>query len=386
MPKRIAMVAYTHLASDARVRRAALALATRGDHIDLFALAEAGQAQPIHDGVVELPLPAARYRGDSAWRYALSYAEFFARALVEVTRRHLKARYDVVYVHTMPDLMVLVGGVARALGAKVVLDVHDTMPELYQSKFALGARHPLIAALKASERLSCAAAHRVIAVHEPHRDLLARRGVDAAKISVVVNLPDPEVFGEPGQITEADGAPRLVYHGTIARRLGLDLAVRAFAEVAAEFPAARFDIYGTGDFAPEVKATIEAVGLAERVGFANVRFAVHEASRLLMGAAIGVVPNRRDTATEVMLPVKLLEYAHLGIAAIAPRLGAVQHYFSADDVTYYEPGDVRSLAQAMQQLLASPTLRAQKRARGLAFAGTHTWQRMQNELFKAVDG
>ncbi|MBI3179174.1 MAG: glycosyltransferase, partial [Deltaproteobacteria bacterium] len=322
----------------------------------------------------------------SALRYAASYAAFLARACAEISARHVVRRYDVVYVHTMPDLMVMVGLLARALGAKIVLDVHDTMPELYQSKFDLNERHPLVAALKLSERLSCAFAHRVIAVHEPHRDLLVRRGVDAAKISVVMNLPDPAVFGEPAQGAAADGPLRVVYHGTMARRLGLDLAVRAFAQVAADFPESRFDIYGTGDFAQQVEACIDATGQSERIGFANQRFAVQDVPRLLAGATLGVVPNRRDSATEIMLPVKLLEYAHLGIPVVAPRLAAVQHYFSDAAVTYFEPGEVASLAQAMRRLVASPELRAEQRAQGLAFAVKHTWQNMQNELFKAVDG
>ena len=62
-----------------------------------------------------------------------------------------------------------------------------------------------------------------------------------------------------------------------------------------------------------------------------------------------------------MLPVKLLEYVHMGIPVIAPRLKTIQYYFSEDQVMYYEPGDVDGLADCMRQLPASAAMRASTR-------------------------
>ncbi len=43
-------------------------------------------------------------------------------------------RYDVVHVHNMPDFLVFAAFWPRAFARKVVLDVHDLMPEAYCSK------------------------------------------------------------------------------------------------------------------------------------------------------------------------------------------------------------------------------------------------------------
>ncbi len=48
-----------------------------------------------------------------------------------------KRRYDLVYVHNMPDILVASALVPKLLGAKVILDQHDPMPELMMTIFGL---------------------------------------------------------------------------------------------------------------------------------------------------------------------------------------------------------------------------------------------------------
>lgn len=390
MSKRICMVAYTHYRTDARPRREAEALAARGDEVDFLALHEDdAPAEENLGGVRVIGLDTRRYRGGSGAKYLLSYGEFFARAMAELTRRHLRRRYDVVHVHTMPDFIVFVTAAVKLMGAKVVLDVHDTMPELYQSKFGVGRGHPLIRVIALQERLATLYADKLIAVHEPHKRLLESRGARPDKISVLLNLPDPRIFGgplngrAPGQ-EEAEPV-RLVYHGTVAERLGLDLAVRAFARVREELSDARFDIYGSGDAGPRVQALIEELGLGGCVHFSNKHFRVDEVPRLLAGASLGVVPNRDDPATRYMLPVKLLEYVYLGIPAVAPRLEAIRHYFDDDAVGYYDAGDVDSLARTILAVLRDPARRARMREAAEQFAERFSWDVMKKDLYAVVD-
>lgn len=383
------MVAYTHYRSDARPRREAEALAGRGDEVDFLALGDAPHEREERIGGVHLlELPAARYRGRNQLAYLGSYGRFFAQALTTLTARHMRRRYDVVHVHTMPDFMVFTAALAKPLGAKVVLDVHDTMPELYQSKFGVGATHPLIRAVALQERLACAFADRVLCVHEPHKEMLVARGVPSRKITVLLNVPDPGLFGPPAERPSpaSEGPPRLVYHGTVAERLGLDLALRAFRRLLATVPAARFDIIGTGDDAPRIHALLDELGLRASAHFADRHFPVVEIPSLLAGASLGVVPNRDDPATRLMLPVKLLEYAHLGIPAVAPRLPAIERYFGPGDaVAFYTPGDEASLAAAMADALADPMRTARRCEAALAVARRYQWDAIKPALFAAID-
>ena len=380
------MVAYTNYLSDARPRREAETLAGRGDRVDFIALGEKDRPSlETVQGVRVFRMNQLRYRGGGGLSYGLSYLRFLCAATMKLARLFKSERYDIIYVHTMPDLLVLVGLIPRLFGARIVLNIHDMMPELYMSKFGISEKHPLIRFLAFQEQLSIRIADKVICVHDPHRDVLCRRGASPAKINVLPNVPDPRIFRSDGPAPWADGAFRIIYHGTIARRLGLDLGVRAFALAADSCPGAVFEIFGDGDAGGELEAQIAASGVEDRIHFNRKMFRVESIAQMIQGASVGLVPNRRDVATDYMLPVKLLEYVHLGIPVIAPRLLAIQYYFGEDQVAYYEPGDVCALAECICRLYKDPGMRAELARKSAGFANSFHWDILKEELFKVID-
>ena len=384
--KKICMVAYTNYLSDARPRREAETLARRGDQVDFIALGEGNRPSiEIVQGVRLFRLSQERYRGCRSLSYGLSYLSFACAATLKLIRLFQRERYEIIYVHTMPDILVLVGLIPKLFGATIVLNIHDMMPELYMSKFGIPENHWLIRFLVFQEQFSIRMADRVICVHDPHRDVLCKRGAPKWKITVLPNVPDPLVFGSELSVAKAVTAFRIVYHGTIARRLGVDVAVRAFAKAARHCPDAQFEIYGDGDACDEIDAQIEESGVAERIHFSRKMFRVESIALMIQGASVGIVPNRRDVATEFMLPVKLLEYAHLGIPVIAPRLMTIQYYFGDDQVAYYEPGDVDALADVIRQLYKDEKKRVDLGLKGKAFAKNFCWDSFKERLYRVID-
>ncbi len=388
MAKRICMVAYTHYRTDARPRRTAEALVARGDQVYFLDLEKQGfpQTETINGVQVE-SLSTKRYSGSGKLNYLRSYLGFFYKVFRRINSMHLKERFDIIYLHTMPDFIVFTSIFAKLIGVRVVLDVHDAMPELYQSKFGVGDNHLFILALKLQEKLSCRFADHVICMHEPHRQLLESRNSINGAASIVMNLPDPSIFGEPVIDTLSINvhAPRLVYHGLIAYRAGLDLALHAFVKVKEIYPHARFDIYGTGDAAQDIQSLIQELHLGDSVSFNNALFPVPEIPAMLSGASVGIIPNRHDPATEVGLPVKLLEYLYCGIAVVAPKLDVIKHYFPADSIAYYSAGDVQSCAESICAVLGNPSRRNQQAAVREQFFKTFNWDLMKQQLYAAVD-
>lgn len=384
--KKICMVAYTNYLSDARPRREAETLARRGDKVDFIALAERDRpSMEIVEGVRVFRVRQMRYRGSSGLNYGLNYLRFLCAATLKLMRLFRKERYDFVYVHTMPDFLVLTGVFPKLLGARIVLNIHDMMPELYISKFGITEKHLLIRLLAFQEQFSIGVADKVICVHDPHRDVLCKRGASRDKITVLPNVPDPMVFRNSNTAPPAENTFRIIYHGTIARRLGLDLAVRAFAKAADSCPGARFEIFGDGDAGDELEAQIKASGVADRIYFSKKMFRVESITRMIQGASLGIIPNRRDLATEYMLPVKLLEYVHFGIPVIAPRLMTIQYYFGEDQVAYYEPGNVEELATAICRLYANPGMRAGLAREAAEFAKVLSWETLKEKLYQVID-
>ncbi len=239
----------------------------------------------------------------------------------------------------------------------MVLDVHDTMPELYQDKFsgrrgAVGAR-----LLMSMERFCAAFADRVFAVHELHRMRLEQAGIPPDKITVVMNSPQPSIFKMASHpAPQANERCVLVCHGTITRRLGIETAIKAVSLLVDRIAGVQLRVIGGGDYLEAAQALASSLNVSKRVRFDGMA-PIEELPRLLREATIGLVPNHASSATHLMLPVKLMEYAALGVPVIASRLRTVEHYFPDPAVRLVAPGDPNAMAGAIEDLFRAPVLR-----------------------------
>ncbi len=385
--KKILMVAYTNYLTDARPRREAETLAARGDEVDFISLAEkCHPSEEVINGVRVLRLSMVRYRGAGGLKYVLSYLKFFNKASIKVVSLYIAKRYDVIHIHTMPDFLVFVAIVPKLLGARVILDVHDMMPELYMSKFGIKESHWFIKLIKLQEFVSTGFADRVICVHDLHKKVLLERHSSLKSLTVLLNVPDPNVFGELSQVKKINCMhPKFIYHGTISRRLGLDLALEAFDTVLQVLPDARFNIYGDGDCADEIEEYIRLLKISGSVYFSKEFFRVEEIPQLVNESTIGIIPNWQDQATEYMLPVKLLEYVYLGVPVAAPRLKTISYYFTEESIAFYEPGNVKQLADVLIMLSNDPDRCFHMAQHAQDCIRELSWLTIKGSLFKIVD-
>lgn len=382
---RICMIAYTFYASDPRVRREAEALSSRGDHVDFICVQDPKQSGAEDFLGVHLhPLDVGRYQGASTWRYLLIYLNFLLKAAVLVTRLSLRNRYDIIHVHTMPDFLVFAASVPKWLGAKVVLDVHDLMPELYICKFKKS-DNLMVRFITWVERRSVAFAHRAFAVHEPHRQALISHGNPPDKISVLMNVPDPRIFERPAHpAPRSDGKFRLIYHGTVARRHGLEVALRAIHSLRDRLTDFELLVIGHGDDMARIQKLAQDLDLGAWVRFQG-RVAVAQLPAYLHQADLGVIPLLYDEFTRYMLPLKLMEYVRLGIPAIVSRTETIETYFDDRMVHFVKPGDVAELAQAIWTLYSDPHRRRALVEHSARFNAEFNWETQKQTLFSTVD-
>ena len=376
----VCMIAYTNYAFDARVRREAETLAADGFRVRCLTTRAANTPQRYTlNGVEVQELNVPKYRGKSRITYLSSYLWFLVVTSTVCLRLLATRQLDVVHAHNLPDFLVFAGLVPRLFGCKVVLDVHDSVPETFVTKFSRTAA--LWKVLCLEERLSALVAHKVICVNHPQRDTLVSRGIPQEKILIAMNVPDPSIFTRvTGQPSTDRGCFNLVYHGTMSERLGVDLIIRAVAQARPQMPDLRLHLWGAGDDIAQFQLLADRLGLDSVVLFNSRGYALHELPQHLSAMHVGVVGNRRSLAGELMLPVKLLEYVSLDIPAIVPRLRAIEHYFTDDMVTYYEPEDVESLAGAILRLNSRPDLRRGQSQRARAFIDRYGWDRHRAEL------
>ena len=378
------MIAYTLYASDPRVRREAEALAARGDAVDFICLREAQETMRLdYNGVRLHPLSTSRYQGRSAFRYIGIYVSFFIRSFFLATRLYFKNHYEIVQVHTMPDFLVFAAAVPKLFGAKVILDVHDLMPELYMCKFGSDSRHWFVRLITWIEKRSVAFAHRAIAVHVPHRDALVGHGNPERKFGVLLNVPDTGIFHRNGN-HRTDDKFRLIYHGTVARRHGLEVALKAVHSIKNNIPNLEFLIIGRGDDLERVKKLAAEMGLMDCVRFVGA-MPTHELPRHLAQADVGLVPILYDPFTRYMLPLKLLEYVGMGIPCIVSETETIRAYFGGDMVRYCKPGDQRELADAILELYRNVDHRTRLVANASRFNAAYNWDQQRKNYFELVD-
>lgn len=379
-------MAYTHYESDPRVKREAEALAARGDDVTVYALASPGRPEAaVENGVKVVRLAMPRYRGGAAAQYVASYGAFMLRVHAPLLAAHFTERFDIVHIHTMPDAMVFCALVPRLSGAKVVLDMHDLMPDLFRVKFAGRAGDVIGGALELVQGAATTFADAVIAVHENQYELLLEAGVPAHKLAIVMNAADPNVFPPRKKEPRVKDEVRVIYHGTVLHRYGCDLAVRAFAKAHAEEPSLRMRMLGGGDYVDEVRSIASSLGLEAPVfEMSGEHRPIDEIAAAIRDAHIGLIPNRDDHVDSV-LPTKLLEYVAVGIPAVAARTRTIGRFFDDATAELFDVGDVDQMAAALVRLARDGERRKSIIAAGRAWEAEFGWEVNKKHLFRTLD-
>ena len=383
---RLLSIAFTNYPIDARVRREAEALVARGMSVDVICpwTPSLGQRQSI-EGVHIHPVGTLEQQEEelSPSGYIVRDVTFVLRAAAKALQLHLRNRYDVVQVHTMPDYLVAAGALPKLMGAKMVLDVHDLVPELYAAKFGREVTHPIIKLMTFVERCCIGFADHALAVHRPHLEALLRHGNQESKFSVVMNLPDTRFFARRSK--PASHRPFvLLYHGTISRRHGLETAVRAVEIARQTCDDIQLLIVGEGDDVERLKGIVDARGLGEAVRFEGVR-PIEQLGPLFARASAGIVPLVDDPFTRYMLPVKLLEYVALGVPVISSETSTIRAYFDETMIAFVRPGDVADLAAKIVALRRDPDLRDSLVRSADTFHDRYSWDRERERYCSLIE-
>jgi glycosyltransferase involved in cell wall biosynthesis len=369
---------HSRYPNDPRVSRAARMAREAGYRVDVICLREPDRpSREVVDGVGVQRLPLSHRRGVGAPLLAMEYLAFTLMATVAVAVRSGREGYAIVHVHNPPDFLVVAALVPRLRGARVLFDIHDLSPLMFGARFETGGESAL-RAITAVERAACGFADGVITVHEPYVEELASHGVDAAKVTIVMNTQDERVIAaarERGaQRDEASAAAwTAIYHGTITEWYGVPLLVRAAALAQAQIPDLRLEIVGDGDDLPQAHAVCDELGLGDRVMFSDRYLPIAEVLERAAVADCGVVPNLDSPLNELTLSSKLLEYVALGVPVVVARLRTLAHHFSDDEVTFFEPGDAQGLADALQWVAEHPDEARAKAERARRRAEAYSW-------------
>jgi glycosyltransferase involved in cell wall biosynthesis len=381
---RICHVAYTFYETDNRVMRYARDLARDGHQVDVIALRRPRQPLVEHtDGVRLLRIQRRSVTERTPAAYLMKLLWFLVKSTALLSFLQLKHRYRVVHVHNIPDFLVFSAIVPKLTGAKVVLDIHDIVPELYAGKFC-GNHHSLtVRALLALERAACSFADHVIVANDLWYDTILRRSTK--RCTAILNYPDTALF-QPVPPHARQPGERFVflYPGTLNHHQGVDLAVRALSLVRDDMPDADLHIYGDGPAKPSLVKLVADLGLGDRVSVSD-RVAITEIARILAAADVGLVPKRADGFGNEAFSTKILEFMITGVPVIVSRTRVDEHYFDSTLVRFFDPGDERDLAAAMLDTRLHMDAAMTRAVNAREFAIRNSWQCRGQDYHRLID-
>jgi len=384
------MVVFSWHPADPRPRRAIDTLLNEGMTVDLICLGD--ERAPRHErlrGLDILRLPIKHHRG-GVFSYAYQYSAFIVISAFVFAWRALKHRYDLVYVHNMPDILVLCALVPKALGAKVILDQHDPMPELMMTIFGMPTQSLSVRLLEWLEKWSMARANLVLTVNVACKRLFSSRSCSPEKIGVVMNAPDEQIF--PCRAPKLPSSPGnngtkpfvVMYHGSLVERNGLDLAIDALARVRAAIPHVELRVYGRNTpFLEKVMGVARDKGLGD-----CVRYMGPKSLEALVGEIeacdLGIIPNHRSAFSEINTPTRIFEYLALGKPVIAPRAAGICDYFDTDALVFFELGDAVDLSRQIEFVFSHPDAITEIVHRGQDVYLKHSWSSERARLTEFV--
>lgn len=375
---RICILRHNYYPADVRLRREANVLLASGFEVDVVSLRLPGQTwREQVDGVRVYRLPLVHRRA-SRLRYVLQYLASLLLSAATVTALHLRWRYDVVQIATMPDCLIFAALVPKLLGAKLVLDMLDPMPELYMAKYGVSQNHPVTRLISLQEGVSMRLADLVITVLDEVKNLLAKRH-RRQPVAVVMNCPDHTLFprrthGSIEATPDAGLRDRFVLlsHGAIVERLGYDTIVRAVALLKDAIPGLELRIAGSGEYAEELKELAFVLGVDDRVVILGY-VPLNQIPALIADADIGIAANKNDCFANLPLPTKLLEYVWMGKPVVASKTSTISHYFDDSMLAFFEPNDEHDLAERILDLYGHPDRQRQLAVNAARFFDRYNW-------------
>lgn len=386
-----AVLLFSEYPDDPRPRRAAEALAREGVNVDVICLQESPDEPRYEtvDGVDVYRVPLQRRRG-SKIGYIFQYGAFILASFLFLCRRSLGQRYDLVHVHNMPDVLVFSALVPKLLGAKVMLDLHDPMPELMLTIFKLQPQSRMVRLLKLLEKWSTGFADLVLTVNQASKRIYTSRSCAPEKVQIIMNSPDEQVFQYQPVASLAPKKKgshepfKFMYHGSIFPRNGLDLAVDALEIARRSIPNAQLVVCGDNNpFLEQVIASAKERGLEKAISYLG-RCDHQQIVAAIDKCDIGVIPNRRNTFTEMNTPTRIFEYLARGKAVISPRAQGIQDYFRDEDMLFFELGNAEDLARKMEDAFFHPDKTEEIVRRGQEIYLAHRWSRESAGFISAV--
>jgi glycosyltransferase involved in cell wall biosynthesis len=357
---RVCMISQSNL-TDPRVRREAEALADDGIEVDIICTSNEKNELKIEKfGLITYHKILVKKRYENAIRYGLHTFLFFILTFFKLQSLSLSKRYDLIQIHNMPEFHVFTAIFQKFAGIPVVLDIHDLTPELFECKWNDKKHSVLIKIVRFVEKISCRFSTKIITVTEICKEYLVKRGVPPEKITLILNTPDQKIFKfDPDrEFKVINSGAKLIYHGTIAHRMGIHTAVEAVKFLNEKIPGSTLSLYGHYDYSYRIflEKLIKQFNLQENICL-HGEHTQEEIYGFIKHSDFGIVPYVDNEYMNLCLSTKMFEYNASLLPVVASRLKAFSAIFNDDSIAYSKPECPHDFAEKLISLCQDPVKR-----------------------------
>jgi len=382
------MVYYQYFGS--LLYREAMALQEGGFEVDIICLRNSKKENVIEkfDNINLYQIQTRTYAEKNPIFYFLKLGLFFFKSFLFLTILGFFKRYNLIHVTAPPDVMVFNAIIPKIIGAKIILDIHDIGPELYMRKLGVGKDKQIIRFLKFLEKISGIFADHVIIVTDLWRDKLIARSVPPEKCSVLLNVPDENIFSPLGlkDGQKSSNKFNLFYHGSLEEHFGVDTLLKSMLIINEKASNITLHIYSgkKGRLYNEFKDFVQKNEMTDCVTYHDyVPF--YELPMILKDADIGIVPTKGGIFSSETISMKSLEYISLGIPIIITSTDAHKYYFNDSMVKFFKPGCHKELADCVLELFRKPEMRQKMITNSKTFIEKNGWREAKKGYLDTVN-
>jgi glycosyltransferase involved in cell wall biosynthesis len=183
---------------------------------------------------------------------------------------------------------------------------------------------------------------------DDRRKMIEIEHIDPGAVTVVPNGIDALPAGDGARVRRelglADDDPVVGAVAVLRPQKGLEILLRAVAELTAEFPRLKLVIAGDGPERPALEALARELGIGDRLHLLGLRSDVPD-----LLAAFDIAANSSWFEGS---PLAMLEYMDAGLPIVATKVGGVPDLIEPGrDGVLVEPGDATGLAAGIAGLL-----------------------------------
>ena len=273
------------------------------------------------------------------------------KLLWKAWRRH---RFDIVHLCNPPDLLFLVAAPYKLTGTRIIYDVHDICPEMFEAKF--GKRGLLYWAVRAAEWATHFFADVVIATNESVRNIaLSRGGQVPDNVFVVRTAPKiTDTRAEPEPALKKTRKHLVSYVGVMGNADGVRYIIEAAHHLVniSGRDDIQFLLMGSGPEYDKLVALRNELGLIDFIdlpGRVSNEFLFTALQTMDLGVSSDPINPYNDHCTMN----KVLEY--MTFAKPQVMFDLKEGRFSAGDAARYVPeNSSKALGQTIADLLDDP--------------------------------